>query len=118
MEGTRRVAPHGISMSHALLRAFAGPRRTMLARWLDAHPGEPRIPWYPSLRDVLYLNAAYPSVSPALVEEPPPPTFFLHTHDFIGDHSRLLDTRLVHIDNNTTIAVNGLLLPTPSGRDN
>ncbi len=75
----------------------------MLARWLDAHLGEPRIAWYPSLRDVLYLNAAYPSVSPAVVEGPPPPNFFLHTDYFVADHSRLLDTRLVqyrqqHVD--------------------
>ena len=100
-------------MSRELLRALAGPRQTMLARWLDAHPGEPRIAWYPSagadLRDVLYLNAACPLVSPALVDEPAAPTFFLHTDYFVGDHSRFLDTRLIHIDANTTIAVKDIV---------
>jgi hypothetical protein len=96
-------------MSRALLESLAGPRQTNFSRWLAANFGEPRIAWYPSagtdLRDVLYLNEHYRNVSPPRGDEPLAPNLFLHTDYFVGDHSRFLDRPIVHIDDNTTIAV-------------
>lgn len=96
-------------MSRELLESLAGRRNTHLSRWLAAHPGEPRVAWYPSagtdLRDVLYLNPGYRTVNPPVIEEPDAPTVFVHTDYFIGDHSTFLDTPIVHRDDNTTIRV-------------
>ncbi|MFM9081386.1 MAG: hypothetical protein ACKOTE_14865 [Opitutaceae bacterium] len=92
-----------------LLSALAGRRPNALRRWLDAHPGEPRVAWYPSagadLRDLLYLNAGFRAQRPARGEEPAAPDLFLHTDYCVAGADDFLDHRLVHLDDRTRITV-------------
>jgi hypothetical protein len=82
-------------MSNPFLRALAGPQledlyRNALHRWLDNHPGTPRLAWYPSAgedcRDLLYLSDYYRRSKPARHSEPPAPDIFLHTDYLAGSY--------------------------------
>lgn len=92
-----------------LLSALAGRRPNALRRWLENHPGEPRVAWYPSagadLRDLLYLNAGFRVHCPARGEEPAAPDLFLHTDYCVAGADDFLDHRLVHLDERTRISV-------------
>ena len=70
-------------MSRSFLENLAGPRPNALSRWLNHHPGEPRIAWHPcadmDYKDILYLSNQFRLGYRDLQEEPSSPDIYLHS---------------------------------------
>jgi len=99
-------------MSLSLLRGLAGPSHGVFKRWIDSFEGEPRIAWYPSagedFRDLLYLSPEYSRLNPANGIEPDAPDIFIHSDYFPWDSSEFLDSRKLHLDDNTSITLKAI----------
>ena len=95
--------------NRAFLTSLAGPRGNALHAWLAAHPGEPRLAWYPSagadFRDLLYLHRDYREHRPGPPDEPAAPDFFLHTDYCVAGVPHFLDQPLLHLDEHCRIEV-------------
>lgn len=104
--------------NRAFLTYLAGPRWNALHAWLAAHPGEPRLAWYPSagadFRDLLYLHRDYREHRPGLPGEPAAPDLFLHTDYCVLGVPDFLDQPLLHEDDRCRVTVERIQeLPPP-----
>ena len=97
-------------MSRELLENLNGNKRGHFHKWLSKFKGEPRIAWYPSagedFRDLLCLHRGFSERYPAEAPEPGPPDLFLHSDYFPWKYSQFLDSRVIHLDERTSVIVN------------
>jgi hypothetical protein len=99
-------------MSRKLLVNLNGNNNGKFNQWLKEFKGEPRIAWYPSagedFRDLLYLHPDYSRKNPASKPDPQAPDIFLHTDYFPWSTSTFLDSRIIHIDDRTSVTVKSI----------
>lgn len=95
-------------MSRHLLEHLNRGRQGLFARWLEAHPGQPRIAWYPSAgfdyRDLLYLHPRFSARHPVGEREPAAPDIFIHT-DYLSFAESFPKSSVLHEDKHARMVV-------------
>lgn len=99
-------------MSRKLLVTLNGNKRGPFHRWLSSFDGEPRIAWYPSagedFRDLLYLCPEFSRIMPGNKPDPASPDLYLHSDYFPWSTSTFLDTRIIHLDDRTSVSMRSI----------
>lgn len=96
-------------MSRALLLRLNGDNSGVFKDWLDKHPWEPRVAWYPScgwdFRDLLYLHKS--QMSRRFRQLPEAPEIFIHTDCFMEVLSLRFETApgVIYRDEWSTISI-------------